>query len=100
MREERKRRLSETESALEQESAAAAHEEELARAKRLAQELGFTFVDLAAFRENLSGWQQIPMNSILRYRIVPLREEDGSVVVALAEPERYRELDELELPDS
>ena len=89
--------MSETESALEQESAAAAHEEELARAKRLAQELGFTFVDLAAFRENLSVWQQIPMNSILRYRIVPLREEDGSVVVALAEPERYRELDELEL---
>jgi len=96
-REERKRRLSETENALGQETAAGAQEEELAKAKRLAQELGFTFVDLAAFRENLSVWRQIPMDSILRYRIVPLREEEGSVVVALAEPERYRELDELEL---
>ncbi len=89
--------MSETESALGQETGAAVQEEELAKAKRLAQELGFAFVDLAAFRENLSVWQQIPMDSILRYRIVPLREEDGSVVVAVAEPERYRELDELEL---
>ena len=89
--------MSETESALGQDTGAAAQEEELANAKRLAHHLGFAFVDLALFRENLSVWQQIPMDSILRYRVVPLREQDGSVVVAVAEPERYRELDELEL---
>ncbi len=91
--------MSETESALGHATGAAAQEEELAKARRLAQELGFAFVDLTGFRENLSVWQQIPMDSMLRYRIVPLREQDGSVVVAVAEPEpeRYRELDELEL---
>ncbi len=89
--------MSETESALGQDTGAAAQEEEFANAKRLAHHLGFAFVDLALFRENLSVWQQIPLDSILRYRVVPLREQDGSVVVAVAEPERYRELDELEL---
>ena len=36
------------------------------------------------------------MDFVLRYRVVPLREDGESVVVATGEPERYRELDELE----
>ena len=36
------------------------------------------------------------MELILRYRVVPLREEGGSLVVAVAEPEDYKSYDELE----
>jgi type II secretory ATPase GspE/PulE/Tfp pilus assembly ATPase PilB-like protein len=71
-------------------------EEELEDARRRARQLGYAFVDLADFQEDVSAWQRIPMDSILRYRVVPLREEGESLVIAVSEPERYHELDELE----
>jgi type IV pilus assembly protein PilB len=71
-------------------------EHEIAEARRRAARLGYPFADLDAFQENVSAWQQIPMDSILRYRVVPLREEGRSLVVAVGEPARYHELDELE----
>ena len=69
---------------------------QIAEARRRAARLGYPFADLDAFREDVSAWQQIPMDSILRYRVVPLREEGESLVIAIGEPARYRELDELE----
>jgi len=76
---------------------AVTEEGELAEARGLAERLGYRFVDLASFREDLSVWQRIPMDLILRYRVVPLREEGECLVVAAGTPERYHELDELEL---
>lgn len=71
-------------------------EHEIAEARRRAARLGYPFANLDTFQEDVSAWQQIPMDSILRYRVVPLREEGDSLVIAVGEPARYRELDELE----
>ena len=99
--------MSQTEDTLSGPESTAANELELrapdprrgqrpAEARRRAARLGYPFADLDAFREDVSAWQQIPMDSILRYRVVPLREEGESLVIAVGEPARYRELDELE----
>lgn len=74
------------------EQAAAEVDDTRARAARL----GYAFADLDHVREDVSVWQQIPMDFVLRYRVVPLREEGKTLVVAVSDPERYRELDELE----
>ena len=71
-------------------------ERQIDEARRRAARLGYPFTNLDVFREDVSAWQQIPMDSILRYRVVPLREEGESLVIAVGEPARYRELDELE----
>ena len=71
-------------------------EHQIDEARRRAARLGYPFTNLDVFREDVSAWQQIPMDSILRYRVVPLREEGESLVIAVGEPARYRELDELE----
>ena len=92
--------MSQTEDTLSGPESTAANEFEpelqIAEARRRAARLGYPFADLDAFREDVSAWQQIPMDSILRYRVVPLREEGESLVIAVGEPARYRELDELE----
>ncbi len=92
--------MSQTEDTLSGPESTAANELEpelqIAEARRRAARLGYPFADLDAFREDVSAWQQIPMDSILRYRVVPLREEGESLVIAIGEPARYRELDELE----
>ena len=66
-------------------------------ARALAERLGYPFQDLTGFREDVALWQQVPMDLILRYRFVPLREVGGRLAVAVAHPERYRELDDLEM---
>ncbi|GMR22620.1 MAG: GspE/PulE family protein [Acidobacteriota bacterium] len=71
-------------------------EHQIVEARRRAARLGYPFANLDTFQEDVSAWQQIPMDSILRYRVVPLREEGESLVIAVGEPGRYRELDELE----
>ena len=92
--------MSQTEDTLSEPESTAANELEpelqIPEARRRAARLGYPFADLDAFREDVSAWQQIPMDSILRYRVVPLREEGESLVIAIGEPARYRELDELE----
>jgi type IV pilus assembly protein PilB len=66
-------------------------------ARRLAERLGYPFVDLSGYREDVALWREVPMDFILRYRFVPLGEERGRLNVAVAHPENYREMDELEL---
>jgi type IV pilus assembly protein PilB len=66
-------------------------------ARRLAEHYGHPFVDLGAYLEDVSLWQQIPMDLILRYRFVPLRLEEDTLVVAVSHPEKYLEMDDLEL---
>jgi type IV pilus assembly protein PilB len=67
------------------------------QARLLAERLGYPFVDLSAFREDVALWQEVPMDFILRYRFVPLAEDGGKLKIAVAHPEMYRRLDELEL---
>jgi type IV pilus assembly protein PilB len=66
-------------------------------ARNVAERLGYPFVDLSGFREDVALWQEVPMDFILRYRFVPLGVERGRLEVAVARPENYREMDELEL---
>jgi type IV pilus assembly protein PilB len=70
---------------------------ELDEARVLSERFGYPLVDLREFRENVALWQQVPMDFILRYRFVPIREEGGRLVIAVAHPENYRDMDELEL---
>ncbi len=66
-------------------------------ARRLAERLGYRFIDLSGFREDVALWQEVPMDFILRYRFVPLGVERGRLELAVAHPENYREMDALEL---
>jgi type IV pilus assembly protein PilB len=90
--------LSQTEDTLSGPESTAVNEseQEITEARRRAARLGYPFANLEGFQEDVWLWQQIPMESILRYRVVPLREEGQSLVIAVGEPARYRELDELE----
>ncbi len=68
-----------------------------AEARELAEKYGYPFVDLSAFREDVDLWRQVPMDFILRYRFVPLGEERERLKIAVAHPENFRQMDELEL---
>jgi type IV pilus assembly protein PilB len=76
------------------------------QARALGEQYGYAFVDLSDYQEDVALWQQVPMELILRYRFLPLRQEgeatQGSqgrrpLVVAVANPEQYQDLDDLEL---
>jgi type II secretory ATPase GspE/PulE/Tfp pilus assembly ATPase PilB-like protein len=67
------------------------------RARELAERYGYPFVDLTEFREDVELWQEVPMNLLLHYRFVPLREEGLRLVVAVSDPSLYGDLDALEL---
>ena len=66
-------------------------------AHRLADRYGYPFVDLTHYREDVALWQQLSMDLILRYRFLPLRDGGDSLVIAVANPEKYQVLDDLEL---
>jgi type IV pilus assembly protein PilB len=88
--------LTQPRDALSRGDAIASGGSDVEEARLRAARLGYPFADLSDFREDVSAWQRVPMDFVLRYRVVPLREDGESVVVATGEPERYRELDELE----
>jgi type IV pilus assembly protein PilB len=66
-------------------------------ARELAERYRYPFEDLSTYREQVALWERVPMDLILRYRIVPLREEGERIVAAVSDPSRYRDIDELEL---
>jgi type IV pilus assembly protein PilB len=66
-------------------------------ARELAERFGYPFIDLNGFREDVELWRQVPMDFILRYRFVPLSEEQERLKIAVAHPENFRQMDELEL---
>jgi type IV pilus assembly protein PilB len=66
-------------------------------ARQLAERYGYPFVDLSGFREDVELWRRVPMDFILRYRFVPLAEERERLRIAVAHPENFRQMDELEL---
>ena len=66
-------------------------------ARLSAERFGYPFVDLSTYHEDVSLWQKVPMDLIMRYRFVPLRLEGETLVVAVSNPEKYLDLDDLEL---
>ena len=66
-------------------------------AHRLADRYGYPFVDLTNYQEDVALWQQVSMDLILRYRFLPLRDGRESLAVAVANPDKYQLLDDLEL---
>ena len=63
----------------------------------MAERYGHPFVDLSKYQEDVALWSQIPMDLVLRYRFVPLREQGLTLAVAVSRPDNYRDLDDLEL---
>ncbi len=70
---------------------------ELLEARQLAERYDYPFADLSFYSEDVGLWQQVPMDLILRYRFVPLRQEGETLAVAVSNPAEYPDLDDLEL---
>jgi type IV pilus assembly protein PilB len=71
--------------------------DEVAHAKGLAERLAHRFVDLRAETLDHSLFASIPVDLMFRYDFVPLRQEDGFLVVAVADPTDVLLVDELEM---
>ena len=70
---------------------------ETARAKRVAQEYGFPFVDLEHFQVDHGLFQTIPLDLMIRYQFLPERRENGHIAIVVGDPTDVLKLDELEL---
>jgi type II secretory ATPase GspE/PulE/Tfp pilus assembly ATPase PilB-like protein len=70
---------------------------EAARAQRLADQYGFTYVDLAHFQVDHQLFRDIPLDLMIRYQFLPERRENGSICVVVGDPTDVLKLDELEL---
>jgi type II secretory ATPase GspE/PulE/Tfp pilus assembly ATPase PilB-like protein len=70
---------------------------ETARAKRVAQEYGFPFVDLEHFQVDHALFQTIPLDLMIRYQFLPERRENGHIAIVVGDPTDVLKLDELEL---
>jgi type IV pilus assembly protein PilB len=63
----------------------------------LAQQCGLVYDPLTDFRVNQQFYQTIPVELMHRHPFVPLREHDGTLTLAIADPHDLPGLDELEL---
>jgi type II secretory ATPase GspE/PulE/Tfp pilus assembly ATPase PilB-like protein len=70
---------------------------ETARAKRVAAEYGFAYVDLEHFQVDHGLFQTIPLDLMIRYQFLPERRENGHIAVVVGDPTDVLKLDELEL---
>src|ERR1700757_2327303 len=70
---------------------------EAARAKRVADEYGFPYVDLTHFQVDHSLFRDIPLDLMIRYQFLPERRENGHISVVVGDPTDVLKLDELEL---
>jgi len=70
-------------------------EEDLAQA--LAEQFGLEYVDLRKYKVDNELLATLPADFIHRFRIVPLKMEEGYLVVAVSDPTDVLKLDELEL---
>jgi type IV pilus assembly protein PilB len=67
-----------------------------AEAQRSAARLGIEYVDLSDFTINQDLFRSIPVDLMFRYNFVPWKEENGRLVVVLADPSDVLMVDELE----
>ncbi|HYH10060.1 MAG TPA: GspE/PulE family protein [Thermoanaerobaculia bacterium] len=70
---------------------------EAARARRLAEQYGFPYVDLEHFQGDHQLFRDIPLDLMIRYQFLPERREDGHISVVVGDPTDVLKLDELEL---
>ncbi len=66
-------------------------------ARLLADRFGYPLLDLSDYQEDVVLWQQVPMDLVIRYRFVPLRQEETILVLAVADPGSRQSMDDLEL---
>ncbi len=71
---------------------------EAARAKRVAEQYGFQYVEnLEHFVVDHGLFQTIPLDLMIRYQFLPERRENGHIAVVVGDPTDVLKLDELEL---
>jgi type II secretory ATPase GspE/PulE/Tfp pilus assembly ATPase PilB-like protein len=70
---------------------------EAARARRLADEYGFPFVDLEHFQIDHQLFRDIPLDLMIRYQFLPEHREDDHIAIVVGDPTDVLKLDELEL---
>ncbi len=70
---------------------------EAARARRLADQYGFPFVDLEHFQGDHQLFRDIPLDLMIRYQFLPERREDDHISIVVGDPTDVLKLDELEL---
>lgn len=72
-------------------------ESEAARARRLADEYGFEFVDdLDHFAVDHDLFTELPLDLMIRYQFIPEHRENGHVSVVVGDPTDVLKLDEIE----
>ncbi len=70
---------------------------EASRARRLADQYGFPFVDLDHFQGDHQLFRDIPLDLMIRYQFLPEHREDGAITIVVGDPTDVLKLDELEL---
>ena len=70
---------------------------EASRARRLAEQYGFPYVDLEHFQGDHQLFRDIPLDLMIRYQFLPEHRADGHISVVVGDPTDVLKLDELEL---
>ncbi len=70
---------------------------EAARARRLAEQYGFPYVDLEHFQGDHQLFREIPLDLMIRYQFLPEHRENGHISIVVGDPTDVLKLDELEL---
>ncbi|HEX6640781.1 MAG TPA: GspE/PulE family protein [Thermoanaerobaculia bacterium] len=70
---------------------------EATRARRLAEQYGFPYLDLEHFQGDHQLFRDIPLDLMIRYQFLPEQREDGHIVIVVGDPTDVLKLDELEL---
>jgi type II secretory ATPase GspE/PulE/Tfp pilus assembly ATPase PilB-like protein len=70
---------------------------EATRARRLADQYGFPFVDLEHFQIDHQLFRDIPLDLMIRYQFLPEHRENGRIAIVVGDPTDVLKLDELEL---
>jgi type IV pilus assembly protein PilB len=70
---------------------------EATRARRVAEQYGFPFVDLEHFQLDHQLFRDIPLDLMIRYQFIPEHRENGHIVIVVGDPTDVLKLDELEL---
>ena len=70
---------------------------ETARAKRMAEQYGFPYVDLEHFQIDHDLFRNVPLELMIRYQFLPEKRENGHIAVVVGDPTDVLKLDELEL---
>jgi type II secretory ATPase GspE/PulE/Tfp pilus assembly ATPase PilB-like protein len=73
-------------------------ESETSRARRIAEEYGFEFVeDLDHFAIDHELFREIPLDLMIRYQFIPEHLENGRISIVVGDPTDVLKLDEIEL---